>query len=139
MKTEILVKKEVNIKTLEINAGVRYWEDASVNDIEDVDGKLMPFRKGDCWCPIIDIDTGIIKDWPKDTRAVVHYKICDAGSYFLKDEKGNIVLEIDNNYVPNDLIPGEYGDYIILSINESGKINEWNLSPCIDDFLQSDD
>jgi hypothetical protein len=31
---------------IEVEAEVRYWEDASVNGQEDTDGKLMPFRFG---------------------------------------------------------------------------------------------
>lgn len=30
---------------LKVEAGVRYWEDATVNGIEDVDGALIPCKK----------------------------------------------------------------------------------------------
>ena len=62
---------------LRVSAGVRYWEDASVNGVEDTDGTLIPFRKGDLWCPIIDLETGQIYDWPAGANAYIHYKVCD--------------------------------------------------------------
>jgi len=44
MKRTIKVEKEVDIKTLHVQANVRYWEDATVNGVEDEEGTLMPCR-----------------------------------------------------------------------------------------------
>ena len=134
MKTIINVEKEVEIKTLEVFAEARYWEDAEINGVPDELGELTPFRKGDLWCPIIDIDTGIIKNWPKGIIAKIHFKVCDCGTYNLKDENGNIVLSIEDDYVPNIMCPSEngYGDYIIMDINENGQIENWKTD--ISDF-----
>ena len=62
MKIELTVKKEFEVKTLLVEAGVRYWEDATVNGVEDENGDLIPcrFNGSDLWKPIIDIETGII-------------------------------------------------------------------------------
>ena len=141
MKTEITrtVTDEVDIRFLKIEAGVRYWEDATVNGVEDTDGSLIPFRVGDIWNPIIDVDSGCILDWPEGVEAKVHYKVCDAGSYYLSDVNGNVVLHIEDDYVPNSLIPGEYGDYIIMTINGSGSITEWPSTPNLSDFLNHSD
>jgi hypothetical protein len=127
MKALVKIEKEVEIKTLEVAANVRYWEDSEINGVDDEMGDLTPFRKGDLWCPIIDIDSGIIKDWPQGTIASIHFKICDSGSYFLKDETGNTVLSIERDYVPSILCPKDngYGDYIIMDINEGGQIQNW--------------
>jgi hypothetical protein len=105
MKTTIKVKikKEVDIKTLWVEAGVRYWEDATVNGVEDENGELIPCRDGEYWCPIIDIDNGIITNWEKGVTAKIHYKVCDDGSYYLKDADHNTVLSITENYVPDIL------------------------------------
>lgn len=138
MLCTIKVEKEIDIKTVLVEAGVRYWEDATVNGVEDTEGNLIPLRKGNLWCPEIDIDNGTILNWPVGTKADIHYKVCDAGSYHLKDVKGNIVLSIENNYVPNNLIPGEYGDYIIMTVDENGKIAEWPEEPSIEDFYPED-
>jgi hypothetical protein len=132
MKTTITIEKEVDIKTVLVKAQVRYWEDAVINGIEDEEGTLTPCREGDLWCPEIDIDTGVIRNWPKGTIADVHFKVCDAGSYYLKDADGNIVLQREHDYVPNDLIPGSYGYYIEMQIDGDGKIANWN--PSFDDF-----
>jgi transcriptional regulator with PAS, ATPase and Fis domain len=32
--------------------------------------------------------TGRVLDWPKGTTAEVHYKVCDAGCYWLEDANG---------------------------------------------------
>jgi hypothetical protein len=133
MKATIKIEKEVDIKTVLVNAHVRYWEDASINGVADEDGTLTPCREGDLWCPEIDIDTGVILNWPKGTTADIHFKVCDGGSYYLKDAEGNIVLKREDDYVPNQLIPGSYGDYIEMTIDVNGKIADW--TPSLDDFI----
>lgn len=132
MKATIKIEKEVDIKTVLVKANVRYWEDAVINGQPDEEGTLTPCRKGDLWCPEIDIDTGVILNWQKGIKADIHFKVCDAGSYYLKDADGNIVLKRENAYVPNELIPGSYGDYIEMEIDENGKIFDW--SPSLEDF-----
>lgn len=136
MKTKIKTEKEVDIKTLEVKARVRYWDDAEINGERNENGELVPFKNGDLWCPIIDVDSGVIKDWPQGTIANIHFKVCDAGSYFLKDDQGNVIFSIENDYVPSILCPEEngYGDYIIMKIDENGKIQNW--FPDIEDFEQ---
>ena len=105
----------------------RFWEDASVNGVEDMDGTLIPFRSGDCWCPTIRIEDGSIIDWPPVT-ARVHYKVCDEGFYWLLASDGSEIATLDG-YVPGCLSPLEsgYGDYIILDIDEEGKIAGWKV------------
>lgn len=136
MKATIKIKKEVNITTLEVKATPRYWEDTTVNGIEDKDGTLIPCRNGENWCPVIDIETGIITNWEKGKTAKVHYKVCDEGCYFLKEENGIIVASIEDAYVPNilDIYGDSFGDYIILNIDENGKIEDWDNEPEIMDF-----
>ena len=127
MKALVKIEKEVEIKTIEVAAEARYWEDAEINGESTEEGELVPFKKGDLWCPIIDIDSGIVKDWPQGTTAKIHFKVCDCGSYYLKDEEGNTVLSIEGDYVPKIMCPKEngYGDYIIMDIDENGKIQNW--------------
>ena len=139
MKATITIKKEVEVKTCLVEARVRYWEDGTVNGVDDENGNLIPCRFGDKWCPEIDIDNGKILNWTQGVKAEVHYKVCDAGSYHLKDENGNIILSIENDYVPNRLIPGDYGDYIIMDIAEDGTITNWNKNPSIEDFNRDEE
>jgi hypothetical protein len=138
MKIKIKVEKEVEIKYCQVAAHVRYWEDAEVNGVEDTDGTLIPCRDGELWCPQINVDTGVIVNWEQGKTAKVHFKVCDSGSYSLQNEYGNNILMIEDDYVPNKLIPGEYGDYIIMSIDENGKIIEWETPADFSDFIKDE-
>lgn len=124
----ITQKVEKTVKYLQAECGVRYWEDATVNGEEDTEGKLIPCRKGEAWCPLIDLATGIIQDWPQGTNAKVHYKVCDEGAYKLLDAEKNVVVSIDG-YVPEIMAPDgdSYGDYITMTIRENGQIEDWEI------------
>lgn len=124
MKVTLKVDNEFEIKTVQVEAGARYWEDTTVDGAEDVNGDLIPCRNGDNWCPEIDLETGIILNWKQGITAEVHYKVCDDGTYYLKDAGGNIVL-VKEGYVPGFFPDEHFGDYIIMSINETGKITNW--------------
>lgn len=127
---KITVKKEVeiDIKTLHISAEV-YWDNATVNGTEDTHGLLIPCRNGDNWQPIIDVDSGVIIDWPAGTVADIHYKACDAGTYKLCDADGNVLLEHEGD-VPKIACPepNGYGDYIIMKVGADGKIANWKFT-----------
>jgi hypothetical protein len=121
-----VVSKEV--KYLKAECGVRYWEDGEVDGTEDTDGELIPLRVKDAWCPIIDLETGVIQDWPTGTTASVHYKVCDDGRYQLLDAEKNVVRDIEG-YVPKIMSPGGrgYGDYVIMTIGADGEIENWSV------------
>lgn len=111
---------------LNVRAKVRYWEDATVNGIEDKTGSLIPFRSGDFWCPRINVDFGEVLEWPKGITADVHYKVCDEGAYMIDAHGRQLIWQGD--YVPDRfLCHGDrgYGDYIILNIDENGKIKNY--------------
>lgn len=113
---------------LEVEAGVRYWEDASLNGEEDTEGHI-PLRKGDAWCPRIELKTGKVVDWPVGLTARIHYKVCDDGLYWLQDANGTRVAQWKGYYVPTlFLCPGTdgWGDYIILNIGADGVIENWS-------------
>lgn len=123
-----------NAKYIEVFAGARYWEDSKLNGVEDVDGKI-PLRKGGCWCPTIDLNTGEVLNWPKGTTANVHYKVCDSGQYWLLNEQKERILQWKDYYVPDSILCPKakgYGDYIILNINENGFIENWK-TPYLDE------
>jgi hypothetical protein len=138
MKIKLKVEKEVDVKTLIVNAGVRYWEDTRVNGVEDTEGTLIPCRNGENWSPVIDIDSGKITNWTQGVIADIHYKVCDAGRYTLRDADGNDITEI-NGYVPSSMCPKEsgYGDYIIMDVDENGVIADWQFN--IEDFDNSEE
>jgi len=127
-KVRITKEVEVDFTHLKVKYGARYWEDASVNGICDAEGKLIPFRVGDYFCPTIEIETGKIVDWPQGTTAEIHYKGCDDGSYWLVDSEKN-EYKYQGDYLPNilDVTRESYGDYLILSVNENGIIANWKV------------
>lgn len=139
MKAFVKVKKQVELKTLRVMAGVRYWEDSMINGVYDEEGTLTPCRKGENWCPDIDIDTGVVLNWELGKRAEIHFKVCDDGCYYLLDENDNVQLSIEGDYVPEMMCPKEngYGDYIIMDIDEIGKIKDWKKT--LSGFVNDDE
>lgn len=113
-----------------IDAGVRYWEDASVNGVADDKGELIPFRNGDRWQPIIDITTGVVINWPAGTVADIHYKVCDDGNYYICDSNMLPLMQIESFYVPDMACPEPhgFGDYIIMHIDGTGKVQNFKYS-----------
>lgn len=128
----VSVKQQIEVKYLKVSAYVRWWEDAYLNGEADENGEI-PFRDGDSWCPVIELETGKIIDWPIGTTADVHYKVCDAGVYTLLDADQKEVKEVDG-YVIDMMCPKENGcgDYIIMDIDENGIIQDWK--PSFDEF-----
>jgi hypothetical protein len=111
-------------KYIEVDAEVRYWEDASFNGQEDTEGKLVPFRHKDCWTPAIRLTDGQIINWPEGLEASIHYKVCDAGLYWLSNEDGRIA-KWAGYYVPDEFLchgSRGHGDYIIFKVGADGKI-----------------
>ena len=119
--------QQVPVTHLKAECGVRYWEDGEVNGAEDTNGDLIPLRHGDVWRISVDLETGVIENWPQGITASVHYKVCDDGTYSLVDANGNEVTK-RNWYVPPMLSPGGdgYGDYVIMEIDGTGKISDWS-------------
>ena len=110
---------------IEIEAEVRYWEDASVNGLIDEDGSRIFGRQGHLWKVRIELTDGIVQDWPPDETAQIHYKVCDQGLYWLTDESGNRLAKWRGSYVPSDFLSHGsegFGDYIILNIEFGGLI-----------------
>lgn len=117
-----------------VEAGVRYWEDATVNGAEDTEGTLIPLRSGELWKPVIELATGQIRDWPQGTTADIHYKVCDAGEYYIANIAGKRCWKYSGDYVPDKLLcHGDrgYGDYIIFKVSATGKIEGWS-KPTLD-------
>lgn len=155
MKAIIKIKKEVDVKYLKIDVGVRYWEDGIINGEEDNDlsvgegtkprmpfavfdndGHFDKFNGGYRWQPIIDIESGFIVDWPAGVKAKVHYKICDDGTYSLLNKDMEEIVKV-NSYVPYCL--GEEGDYIVLAIEPNGHIENFHFNEDdVQDIIKGD-
>lgn len=129
MKVTINKPTDYEAVKMEVFAAVRYWEDSEINGIEDTeDGDNIPCKNGENWCPVINIDTGVIENWEKGKIADIHYKVVDRCSFGILDDKGEVIFKQENDYVPSILCPKEngYGDYIIMDISEDGVIQDWN-------------
>lgn len=126
MKATIKVKKEIELKYIELQVSVKY-------DDEDMPFDF-PFRNGDSWNPLIDLDKGKIIDYEYPEKFDLHMKVTDSGSYYLMDKNKEVLLKIEEDYVPNSLIPGSYGDYIEMNILPDGTIENWPSKPSIKDF-----
>jgi hypothetical protein len=113
-------------KILKCKLGVRYWENSTIDGIEDVNGDLIPGRMGDYWCPEINVQIGQIINWEMGKVADIHYKVCDDGEYELLDDRGYVIVSNDS-YVPDCLSPKAegYGDYVIMNVNEEGLIERF--------------
>ena len=157
MKATIKIKKEVDVRYLKVDAGVLYWEDSDINGQEDVNmydckGNAIPrmpfavkvkteptsniYSDHWRWQPTIDVEKGCIVDWPKGTTANVHYKVCDDGTYALLDPLKNIIVSVDS-YVPDCI--GEWGDYIVMNIDEDGNIEDFNFTADdVDEIIKGD-
>jgi hypothetical protein len=115
-----------HLRYLKVVANVRYPEDAEVNGVEDVVGKLMPFMKDKTWSILIDLSSGTIVNWPKGVTASTHYKVCDDGKYWLLNEARQ-ALYFQGDYVPPILSVDRYfdSDYIAMEIDGDGVIANW--------------
>ena len=131
MKVTIPTTKEVDIKYITMELAVRYEEEDMPND--------APLREGDLWKASVAVDSGQIQNWPKGKELEFYMKVCDEGTYRLFDADWNEQAAIVNGYVPNSIIPGEYGDYVRLSIDADGVITNWPARPSFEDFWPDGD
>ena len=143
---------QYDIKTIGVKAVVRYPEDAEfieeklddhnitynnyMND--DEENPKIPFieveydnygHKRFCWKPTIDVENGVIINWPKGVKVHIFYKVCDEFECTLYDKTNNYVLHYED-YVPGFMsIEDEgYGDYIDIIIDETGHIKDWCIT-----------
>ena len=138
MKITLKIEKEFDAKFLQVEAGVRYWEDTEVNgELDTEEGDNVPCKDGELWKPLIELETGRVLNWEVGKTASVHYKVCDKGRYILQDAYHEPIKTIDG-YVISDLAIGEsgFGDYIIMEIDENGMIENW--SPSLEEFIDEE-
>jgi len=118
----------MNAMYIQVKADVRYWDDAEINGASDEKGESVPFKNGNTWEPLIRLEDGMVMNWPEGMTADFHFKVCDAGEYFLVDGGGNLIAKWSGYYVPNDFLchgDNGYGDYIIFNVGANGLIEKW--------------
>jgi hypothetical protein len=127
MKIEVMRTVEIDVKRVRITVPVNYGE-------EDIPADF-PFRENDLWSCVVDVETGIIVDWPLGFEYDLSMKVVDGGMYELLGV-GNETISSIQDYVPHGLIPGEYGDYIEFNITADGRIANWPVSPDVSAFFE---
>ena len=152
---EIYIAKPVkyDVKTIVVKAAVRYPEDADfiedkIDDqnkhytnyvTDDSENPTIPFieteydkhgHKKFYWQPTIDLENGVIINWPKGVKVHVFDKVCDEFECTVYDKNDNEVLHYEG-YVPDFMaIEDEgYGDYIDMIIDGNGYIKDWWVTP----------
>lgn len=134
MKAMIVATKEVDITHLQITLPINHGNEAIPDD--------FPLRtktitnKRDIWKATIEVETGKILEWPQGREEYMYMKVVDGGVYKLIDWHGREVGSLVGDYVPHGLVPGEYGDYVELHINEKGIITNWPEDPNLSDFQE---
>jgi len=132
MQHKVRIEKTVDAKYLKVRIDIS-GEDLP-NDI--------PFRFGDRWEVIIDLDSGSVMNWHYPSRVHVSVKVVDSGTYWIYDQDLQLIKRLGETcspkYVPNRLLPPEdgYGDYLDLDIDEEGKILNWYETPSLADFFE---
>lgn len=123
---QIKIFQSVEVSAIKIDVPVRYGDEDMPFD--------APMRDGDRWGCVVDLATGQIKDWPIGRSLSFYMKVCDEGIYSLIGPDGQVVVSLDGEYIPHGVIPGEWGDYIDLEINENGLITNWLKKPDLSKF-----
>ena len=79
---------------------------------------------------MIDVDTKKLVGWLETNEIVsIFAKVRDEGIYRYYDKDKNVVLEKENEYVPDFLQVEEdgFGDYLNMIINKEGVIEKFNI------------
>src|SRR3546814_11257522 len=80
------------------------------------------------WLVRINLAEGRIEGWPADMQAEIHYKVCDAGLYWLTDQDGRRIARWKGQYVPSAFLNHDRSsnsDYIVLTVTPSGQIERY--------------
>lgn len=126
MKATVMRPVEVEVTHIRLDLAIRYGDEEMPYD--------FPFRHNDMWTAIVNIDTGEIEDWPEGHAAKLHLKVVDCGTYTLLCDQ-EAVARKESDYVPHGVVPGQYGDYVILHIDDAGRITNWPRNPDISAFF----
>lgn len=129
---KITIQRPVEVEAHAIRITIPVSDDGDPTDMP----QDFPLKQTTLWKATIEVDTGRILNWPEGVEAKysMHEKVRDAGIYELLDAHG-AGLAIIGDYVPNRCIPGEFGDYIEMEI-ENGAIKNWR-KPTEEDLVDS--
>lgn len=119
-----------NVTHLDVEAEPRYWDDCSLNGvIDDQDNPKVFGHENGVWKIRINLMEGRIEGWPADVEANIHYKVCDAGEYWLSGADGTRLYKFRGSYVPSTFLcygSNGFGDYIIMKVLAGGEIVDFH-------------
>lgn len=129
MLATVNVPKQIKINFVQITFPVRASDGIPAD---------FPMRTGNTWSAFVKIDSGEIVNWPTGKSGEIYEKVRDSGSYALITEEGER-FELYQEYVPHGVVPGEYGDYVELKIDETGRITNWPKDPDVSEFFEREE
>lgn len=137
MKVVINSSQEIVVKYVKVELPIRYGEEDMPKDFPLREEVSTDKNNNDWWKATIEVDTGKILEWPQGQIGEFYLKVVDEGFYYLLNENQKIIASIEQDYVPNRLLPPTdgYGDYINFKIDENGIITNWYTYPVITDFI----
>jgi len=116
--------EEADVKTVRIHLIVTH---GNISEIPSQFISECVYDTGDSddWLEVdVDIETGIIKNWPQGVSGHIGVKVRDSGHYELLDENGHCVT-IKYGSVPSKLIPPRDSSYLYWDIDSNGRITSW--------------
>ena len=138
-KIKVTETKTIDIGYVHIDIPIRDEE----RDLPlDFPGRYEGEMNEDRWQAVVEMATGRILCWPENYGAFsdFHVKACDAGVYALVSPEPNMKeLAKIESYVPHGVVPGEFGDYVILDIDKDGVITNWPEKPDVSEFFPVDE
>ena len=134
MKLTVNMPREIEAKWLMIDIEIRYVGDSEDDDVPTD----TPMLNGNKWAALVDIDTGVIDSWPAGKSCDLFAKVCDAGIYTVYSPQMEELVKVAG-YVPNDVVPGEYGDYVDLKIDGTGRITNWPKKPDLSELFDAEE
>lgn len=155
MKVDVIKKSTEFPAFLQCWIGASYWEDTSFNGEDDTENadflrnnfpesfflshekigyepvkKDMERYNQDYLYLEINLETGVVLNWPKGVTADFHYKSCDMNYFRLLNKKYTILAQTpegDSEYVIGPSFMNEWGDYFVLRVNEEGYIINYDV------------
>jgi hypothetical protein len=133
MKLSVMKEVEIDAVKVRIEFSPQYMDEEDC-----VFNENTPMLENGVFSITYNIETGIIDDWPKNESFECYEKVTDGGSYYLLDSEGVELASIIENYVP-DCVNNEYGDYVIISINDDGILENLRPASSVSCFFNSDE
>lgn len=111
-------------------------DDLAESGLDAAQIEALRFEKDGAMVLTVRLTDGMILGWPPHGgECRLNVKVGTRGAYKLLSGDGRVVAAVPaDRYVPNDVVPGRWGDYVDLRIARDGTIKNWPSDPSFDDF-----